>query len=304
VTGSFVYDPNVGPAPAYSSFLCGDALCIANQTQSGLAANFSLEIADQIYFNQTGISLKLADETAYPSLLNVPYPALDFPEPQDFLSFENPPFSALTPNIAIPHDGLLYQLWGFQLNYFEGDSGHDFFPDTDPEPGFPATLPPDGAELGAAILWLRAEIEPGIYRKLTIYGDLTIKSGPIPVQIDIDPWSVGNQVFPNSDNPIGVGIIASSTANGETVDLDTTKIDPNTLRLGMGAATNALWPWYQDFNNDYNVDTAYTFKTQDVGVLCEDTELTLTGETYDGTPFEGTGTIDATDCVTSFCHPL
>ncbi len=56
-------------------------------------------------------------------------------------------------------------------------------------------------------------------------------------------------------------------------------------------------PWVADFDGDANTDVAFGFRTQDTGVFCGDTEVTLTGETYTSDPFTGTDTISTSDCV-------
>ena len=50
-------------------------------------------------------------------------------------------------------------------------------------------------------------------------------------------------------------------------------------------------------------DTTLKFWTGDTGIFCNDTEVTLSGETYAGEAFSGTDTIDASDCVDVGCHP-
>jgi hypothetical protein len=57
-------------------------------------------------------------------------------------------------------------------------------------------------------------------------------------------------------------------------------------------------------NGDYNTYVTYMFRTQATSIFCANTEVTLTGQTYSEQAFEGTSTIDASDCETSFCHPL
>ena len=132
---------------------------------------------------------------------------------------------------------------------------------------------------------------------------MLVSRPPITANIDIDPWSVDNPVAPDSDDGIHVVVFSSSTANGEAVDLDTSKIDPTTLRLGRGGARNQSIPWPMDQNSDYNTDATFTFATPDANVRCEDTELTLTGVTYSGVAFTGTDTITTEDCGGASCHP-
>ena len=56
-------------------------------------------------------------------------------------------------------------------------------------------------------------------------------------------------------------------------------------------------------DSDGNTDAAFGFYTQGTGIFCDDTEVTLSGETFSGVPFEGTDTIQTEDCETNNCHP-
>ena len=54
---------------------------------------------------------------------------------------------------------------------------------------------------------------------------------------------------------------------------------------------------------DSVTDVAFGFRIEDSGILCDDTEVTLTGETYAGQPFVGTDDITTVECTSSSCHP-
>lgn len=123
------------------------------------------------------------------------------------------------------------------------------------------------------------------------------------VQIDVDPWSPANPVLPNSNNLIAVAVLGSNTATGDAENLDALQIDPHSVRLGIGAAPNEAIPLVSDFNGDTNTDIAFGFRTQETGIFCEDTEVSLTGMTYAGVEVTGTDVIDATDCEDGGCHP-
>ena len=76
------------------------------------------------------------------------------------------------------------------------------------------------------------------------------------------------------------------------------------LKLGPGEAPNiAVSPLYGDYDGDSNTDAAFVFRTEDSGIFCEDTEVTLMGETFSGVPFEGTDAITTADCEATGCHP-
>ena len=44
------------------------------------------------------------------------------------------------------------------------------------------------------------------------------------------------------------------------------------------------------------MDMMFHFRTQETGNVCGDTEATLTGELYDGTPIAGTDTVNTVGC--------
>jgi len=118
------------------------------------------------------------------------------------------------------------------------------------------------------------------------------------VDIDVDPWEGGedNVVYPNSDYPISVAVLGSD-------EFDVMQINPATVKLGF-ATTYTPDPWFEDFDHDPSsfTDATFAFHTEETGIFCNDTEVTLTGETFGGDKFSGTDTIDATDCEELICH--
>ena len=61
---------------------------------------------------------------------------------------------------------------------------------------------------------------------------------------------------------------------------------------------------FEDFDDDPSnfIDANFAFHTEETGIMCNETEVTLTGETFGGDEFSGTDTIDATDCEELICH--
>ena len=54
------------------------------------------------------------------------------------------------------------------------------------------------------------------------------------------------------------------------------------------------------------LDEYFAFKkqlTEDTGIACEDTDATLTGETFGGDEFTGTDFVTPVNCEVSGCHP-
>jgi hypothetical protein len=136
--------------------------------------------------------------------------------------------------------------------------------------------------------------------------NIRVEIGPVQVQMDVRPYSANN-IDPASVNPVPVGIISTSTASGEVVDFDATEVDGATLRFGIGQAPIAVtpWPtpWATDLDGDSDNDLLVAFNSQEAAILCEDTKLTVTGETFAGDDFTATDTIVTPDCPTASCHP-
>ena len=109
------------------------------------------------------------------------------------------------------------------------------------------------------------------------------------VQIDIKPGSDPNPVNPRSNGVIPVAVLGST-------DFDAMQVDFSTVTFGPDGATPAHDGHVEDVNDDSIMDMMFHFKTQETGIVCGDTEATLTGETFDETQFTGTDTIKTVGC--------
>jgi lysophospholipase L1-like esterase len=171
----------------------------------------------------------------------------------------------------------------------------NFMEDPD-RPGFQKPGYTDGADQTHTIVAGAQALEEGM--TAFIEANVIAASVTLPIDIDVDPWNTNNKVYPNSDYAISAAVLGSN-------EFDVMQINPATVKLGF-ATTYTPNPWLNDFDNDIggHIDAVFGFKTEDTGIACNDTEVTLTGETYSGEPFERTDTIDATDCIELTCHPL
>lgn len=111
----------------------------------------------------------------------------------------------------------------------------------------------------------------------------------MPVDIDIEPNSEDNCVNINHHGVIPVGILGSA-------DFDVTQIDPTTISLqGMSVKTvgkcNKLLSYYTDLNGDGYVDLLIKIEDSGGNFVEGQTEATLTGALFNGTPIEGDDTI-------------
>jgi len=104
----------------------------------------------------------------------------------------------------------------------------------------------------------------------------------IDVDVDIKPGSQPNSINLKSRGVVPVAILSS-------VDFDAAQVDPATV-LFEGASP-VRWA-FGDVNEDGILDLLFHFKTQELEILEDDVDATLTGETFDGTSIEGSDSVN------------
>jgi hypothetical protein len=104
----------------------------------------------------------------------------------------------------------------------------------------------------------------------------------IIVDLDIKPGSDSNAVNPTARGILPVAILGSDA-------FDVADVDATTLAFGPGEAPtlHSSGGHAEDVNDDGYTDWVSHYRIGEVAVATGDTELCLTGETLDGTPFEG-----------------
>ena len=137
------------------------------------------------------------------------------------------------------------------------------------------TIAPSGEGIGEAVTAIvRAAIEPAI----------------IEVDIDIKPGSDPNAINPASKGLIPVAILT-------TEDFDALTVSPSTVQFGPAGASIAHRSAHlEDVDGDGELDLVLHFRTQESGILCGDAEASLTGETFDGQPIQGSDIVITVGC--------
>jgi streptogramin lyase len=117
-------------------------------------------------------------------------------------------------------------------------------------------------------------------------GPLTIvpsAMGPIIfIELDIKPDSDPNSINPSLEGDLPVVILGSD-------DFDVDNVDVTTLAFGPVGAPfdHSHGPHFEDLNGDGFTDLLAHFRVEEAGIEFGDMEACATGETLDGTPFEG-----------------
>ena len=111
-----------------------------------------------------------------------------------------------------------------------------------------------------------------------------------PLDIDIKPRTDPNTVNPSSHGVLVVAILTTDAFAAQTVS-------PITVRFGPdGASIAHSLGHLTDVDNDGDLDLLLHFPTQDTGIQCGDTEASLSGQTFDGGPFQASDSIVTVGC--------
>ena len=73
-------------------------------------------------------------------------------------------------------------------------------------------------------------------------------------------------------------------------------IDQDSVRFGPNQASPKGRAHLRYINHDRFLDLVLYFRTQDSGIECGDTSVSITGQTVDGIPIQGSDSISTADC--------
>ena len=117
-------------------------------------------------------------------------------------------------------------------------------------------------------------------------GWIAVLRGPNATDIDIVPGSDINPINPMSRGVIPVALLGSDTFNVAVVDVTTLAFGPEGAPILHRRDVH-----FRDVNGDGFTDAVSHYRTHKSGIVQGDVEACVSGETFDGTEFEGCDSI-------------
>jgi len=118
-------------------------------------------------------------------------------------------------------------------------------------------------------------------------------SGLFDLSINISP----DRLNPYSRGVVPVVVFGSDEFNVSDIDVTTLRFGPNDASTKHDLADPFDYTEHiEDVNLDGFMDLMLHFETQETGIVCGDTEATLSGSLLDGMPFEVTDTFETVGC--------
>ena len=119
-----------------------------------------------------------------------------------------------------------------------------------------------------------------------------IRLNPVAIDIDIKPGNKHNIINPHMHGGVWVGLLS-----GAEMFFDALQVDISSVRFGSGGA-KVLHHFVKDINRDGMDDLILRFKVPKTDIECKDSEMTLTGRTFDGQMLIGK------DSIRTVCFPV
>jgi hypothetical protein len=123
---------------------------------------------------------------------------------------------------------------------------------------------------------------------MRISGEVVPLPISVTVDIDIKPGSYPNSINPNAGGVIPVAILTTDTFDASTVNPETVALEGAGAR---GEGKSGRYGSIEDVDGDGDLDLVIQV-VNDINWTPDATESTLTGETFDGIPIEGTDSVN------------
>jgi hypothetical protein len=193
---------------------------------------------------------------------------------------ENPDFQVFTFTVPVLEAGIINTTPDAQVYDFFDENGNLLASVTDPGNADIDTF--IGAKVSSGSLIKTFRITRINYAMELDELIFTPVLAAIQVPIDIKPGSDPNSINLKSNDVVPVAILS-------TIAFEATVVDPDTVLFAD--AFPVKWTM-EDVNQDGEMDLLLHLRTQDLNLAQDSTEATLTGETMDGTPIEGTDSVN------------
>jgi hypothetical protein len=128
----------------------------------------------------------------------------------------------------------------------------------------------------------------------TTFNSAFLINVPELIEIDIKPGSDSNPIHPSGRGNLPVAVLGSDTFDAMDVDVTTLTFGPDAAAPSHDLTkSGAFEDHLRDVNDDGLTDLISHYRIENTGVEPDDAEACITGETLDGTPFEGCDVIKA-----------